>query len=464
MVNDSTRSPRPSTSWGNSSTSPNNNRRGKTPQNLQQNGNQDSSKSISPQKAGALQHVPCKFYKNGACNAGKNCIFSHSMDANPESSVCKYYLKGNCKFGNKCALLHSKGLNGLNDSLKTNGKMGASMNSGRGIQREDFSILSPERALYRQKSPPHSLFLREPISRTMQDNQSSHYVGMLGSSFESSYGYGSESPFLSPEGSLFGQQSSSRQPMSISLPNHDPSFMNMLGLSPSLERFDSNYQGRSHGSPFMPLSVGGLPHLESPHRSLDPISEAGLKLDALENLQIQENLSYGQGILPSSLDELLTPNEIETRRSSFLGSPVSANKPNSFGRLNRSYNEENYFGNSYTSPVITPPVSRRPQSSNLDFVSNIWKTDLESDYTNNVSSFEEDKMSNIRGLASPLTIPKGNSPFIAHQYEASTPKTNGYFSSSLDEDIQFYMEDETDHFAPGKSDHSGTQSYTREFF
>ncbi|ORY06065.1 hypothetical protein K493DRAFT_141772, partial [Basidiobolus meristosporus CBS 931.73] len=53
-----------------------------------------------------LLHVPCKFYKNGACNAGKNCVFSHSTQVNPEHSVCKYYLKGNCKFGNKCALLH----------------------------------------------------------------------------------------------------------------------------------------------------------------------------------------------------------------------------------------------------------------------------------------------------------------------------------------------------------------------
>ncbi|KAF9386035.1 hypothetical protein CPB97_004175, partial [Podila verticillata] len=58
-------------------------------------------------KAANLQHIPCKFFKSGACTAGKNCLFSHNRDASPEQHVCKYFLKGNCKFGAKCSLSHS---------------------------------------------------------------------------------------------------------------------------------------------------------------------------------------------------------------------------------------------------------------------------------------------------------------------------------------------------------------------
>ncbi|PKC05545.1 hypothetical protein RhiirA5_294180, partial [Rhizophagus irregularis] len=54
-----------------------------------------------------LAHIPCKFFKSGACTAGKNCVFSHSKDPPSDNYVCKYFLKGNCKFGSKCALSHT---------------------------------------------------------------------------------------------------------------------------------------------------------------------------------------------------------------------------------------------------------------------------------------------------------------------------------------------------------------------
>ncbi|CAG8518464.1 703_t:CDS:2 [Paraglomus occultum] len=54
-----------------------------------------------------LAHIPCKFYKSGACTAGKNCVFSHDKNPSPDNYVCKYYIKGNCKFGSKCALSHA---------------------------------------------------------------------------------------------------------------------------------------------------------------------------------------------------------------------------------------------------------------------------------------------------------------------------------------------------------------------
>ncbi|PGH16104.1 hypothetical protein AJ80_05319 [Polytolypa hystricis UAMH7299] len=52
------------------------------------------------------KHVPCKFFRQGACQAGPACPFLHSTDAAIESAPCKYFTKGNCKFGAKCALAH----------------------------------------------------------------------------------------------------------------------------------------------------------------------------------------------------------------------------------------------------------------------------------------------------------------------------------------------------------------------
>ncbi|CAN3502415.1 hypothetical protein DICA1_E09802 [Diutina catenulata] len=55
-----------------------------------------------------LSHVPCKFYKQGICQAGSSCPFSHNLDGSlaADKLPCKYFQKGNCKFGLKCALAH----------------------------------------------------------------------------------------------------------------------------------------------------------------------------------------------------------------------------------------------------------------------------------------------------------------------------------------------------------------------
>ncbi|KAJ3971584.1 hypothetical protein EV361DRAFT_910526 [Lentinula raphanica] len=56
-----------------------------------------------------LSHVPCKFFKVGSCTAGSSCPFSHSGVTGPgaQKDVCAWFVKGNnCKFGHKCALAH----------------------------------------------------------------------------------------------------------------------------------------------------------------------------------------------------------------------------------------------------------------------------------------------------------------------------------------------------------------------
>jgi hypothetical protein len=58
-----------------------------------------------PRSPPNTSHVPCKFFRQGACQAGNACPFSHDLGAASET-VCKYFAKGNCKFGPKCANIH----------------------------------------------------------------------------------------------------------------------------------------------------------------------------------------------------------------------------------------------------------------------------------------------------------------------------------------------------------------------
>lgn len=39
------------------------------------------------------KHVPCKFFRQGACQAGPACPFLHSTDAAIEYAPCKYFTK-----------------------------------------------------------------------------------------------------------------------------------------------------------------------------------------------------------------------------------------------------------------------------------------------------------------------------------------------------------------------------------
>ncbi|KAI9868384.1 MAG: hypothetical protein M1813_005827 [Trichoglossum hirsutum] len=60
----------------------------------------------SPPGGKNTSHVPCKFYRQGACQAGNSCPFMHSDNTASDQAPCKYFAKGNCKFGAKCALAH----------------------------------------------------------------------------------------------------------------------------------------------------------------------------------------------------------------------------------------------------------------------------------------------------------------------------------------------------------------------
>ncbi|PFH60169.1 hypothetical protein XA68_11357 [Ophiocordyceps unilateralis] len=60
---------------------------------------------MMPRSPPNTSHVPCKFFRQGTCQAGNACPFSHDIGTSAET-VCKYFAKGNCKFGPKCANVH----------------------------------------------------------------------------------------------------------------------------------------------------------------------------------------------------------------------------------------------------------------------------------------------------------------------------------------------------------------------
>ncbi|KAF6827250.1 spindle poison sensitivity protein [Colletotrichum plurivorum] len=64
-----------------------------------------SARFDGPRSPPNTSHVPCKFFRQGACQAGNACPFSHDLGAAAET-ICKYFAKGNCKFGPKCANIH----------------------------------------------------------------------------------------------------------------------------------------------------------------------------------------------------------------------------------------------------------------------------------------------------------------------------------------------------------------------
>ncbi|KAI0397952.1 hypothetical protein F5Y17DRAFT_464380 [Xylariaceae sp. FL0594] len=68
-------------------------------------GGQPHGRFDGPRSPPNTSHVPCKFFRQGACQAGPACPFSHDLGTAAET-VCKYFAKGNCKFGPKCANVH----------------------------------------------------------------------------------------------------------------------------------------------------------------------------------------------------------------------------------------------------------------------------------------------------------------------------------------------------------------------
>ncbi|KAI5460348.1 hypothetical protein BGZ63DRAFT_246268 [Mariannaea sp. PMI_226] len=228
-----------------------------------------------PRSPPNTSHVPCKFFRQGACQAGSACPFSHDLGAAAET-ICKYFAKGNCKFGPKCANIHV-----LPDGRRINyGKNGVTIGSapvlpGRsnpapGQNQSSTSALTT--SLYRADVPAYT-------SAYPYEDQQQHTLGR-----QPSLENGLPTIDMSYTGSAYGSprdEDSNRFGLGLSP-------VNGKGLSvldaPLPASFDSN--GISNAARFpaapWPSSVPSKFGLDSPSQSLsnskDPRSSETLKM------------------------------------------------------------------------------------------------------------------------------------------------------------------------------------------
>ncbi|RDW68026.1 hypothetical protein BP6252_09422 [Coleophoma cylindrospora] len=241
----------------------------------------------SPPNKQNTSHVPCKFFRQGACQAGKACPFSHDL-ASTTDNVCKYFAKGNCKFGGKCANIHV-----LPDGRRVNynrgGPMGISVGPMPGAGHLNLG----------GRVPP------DPY-RGQASNLTSSFIGANGVP-PSTYGQ-QYSPFANADEPFRSHQ----QSIDISVPTIDTSYVSHpgsnygsprdedlsrfgLGLSPVAGKglsvldaplpasFDSNGVSwiARHGP--MASSVPAQFGIESPPQSLGEVRD-GRTSEALKNL------------------------------------------------------------------------------------------------------------------------------------------------------------------------------------
>lgn len=262
--------------------------------------------SKSPPGSSKVQHVPCKFFKNGACTAGKNCVFSHSKEIQPSDTVCKYYVKGNCKFGNKCALQHG------------NEKKPSSRNN---IKPRSQTSQSSERV--RQALEQRSLinfseeldFLSRSFSRT---NLEHGYPTSFGSS-PNNLNYYTPQLKTSQLSNIFA--SPNQNNFSSSLPSQQPYPGPEDNFGPSANVFDTK------STSFNTSRFVSKNEFSSPNFNF--------------------GFSDEHDLLPSSLDELLTPTELQMRKTkvSMLSRPGFMNRSNTPDTLGLSPSTSRFLSN-----------------------------------------------------------------------------------------------------------------------
>ncbi|KAL2816833.1 hypothetical protein BDW59DRAFT_135488 [Aspergillus cavernicola] len=267
------------------------------PQNLQNGHSRNPSgydmAARSPPNQSNTKHVPCKFFRQGACQAGPACPFLHSSDASTEYAACKYFSKGNCKFGAKCALAHI-----LPDGRRVNRPNPGGMGMGSGHLNLGGRV-NPQAYVNQDSALTNSV-----LSQQRMNGHDPRYVSQLPSQEEFAALHPQQQPpydipsidtgLASDAGSKYGSPVEElRFPLS---PNHNNQYLTTLD-APLPASFDS--QGISHAARYGPVAAS-MPSrfgLESPAQRANPPT------DALRNLR---DAAYG--------------NEVKKPSSSFIGS------------------------------------------------------------------------------------------------------------------------------------------------
>ncbi|OJJ43351.1 hypothetical protein ASPZODRAFT_920097 [Penicilliopsis zonata CBS 506.65] len=274
----------------------------------------------SPPNHSNTKHVPCKFFRQGACQAGPACPFLHSTDAAVEYAPCKYFTKGNCKFGAKCALAHI-----LPDGRRVNRpSAGLGMNGG---HLNLGGRVNPQAYLNQDSALTNSV-----LSQQRLNGHDPRYGGQHAAQDEYAPAHGNPQPaydaiptidtgFASEAGSKYGSPvDESRLPLS---PNRHLTALD----APLPASFDS--QGISHAARYGPVAASmpskfGL-DLSSPP---PPVQRPGGPVDAFRNIR---DVAYGSELkkTPSFMGSSPPPIPEDTMGPRFLHSQRSV-KPRIF--------------------------------------------------------------------------------------------------------------------------------------
>ncbi|KAK0625130.1 hypothetical protein B0T17DRAFT_492080 [Bombardia bombarda] len=312
-----------------------------------------------PRSPPNTSHVPCKFFRQGACQAGNACPFSHDL-GNAAENVCKYFAKGNCKFGPKCANIHV-----LPDGRRINyGKNGVTIGA-----------------------PPVALGTR--VNPTAYPSNSALTNSFLRADTVSPY------TATSPYDDQYGHQLGHRSSMENGLPTIDTTYTSTpasiygsprdedanrlgLGLSPAATKglsvldaplpasFDSN--GISHAARYgpWPSSVPSKFGLESPSPSLNSVKDSRTS----ETLKLLHTSAFGSS-------EYYPPTLSTAEMNGFGSSPLSA-----FVTHGSTLGSDEYFGKRAMHSSAPRFPKSRMMSSSAPKIDRDWEASFlfEEDY------------------------------------------------------------------------------------
>ncbi|CAK9781567.1 hypothetical protein CC85DRAFT_285446 [Cutaneotrichosporon oleaginosum] len=326
--------------------------------------------------ATALSHVPCRFFKAGACTAGSSCPFSHDLGGKKE--VCQWFLKGDCKFGHKCALAHVRPGEPMSmdrRNKKEQQRSARERTGGDGDLKKEGSDAGTSPAAAKAMPTPmsHPVPIRSALSASFSSSvQSPSRLAQGSSPLREPYGPPSSAgPAGSPSAGFNQRTSGVPFASSPSRPSPLSSSFTNRGAVPSSLKASSIV---STSSPLRPPGAGGIsssfqhastlaarpPQLsasfadnslqrniwarsETPDEPLSPPASrrplvAGASARVIPDV-FDEHDDHGEDLLPSSLSDLLTPSERARRMSRNDSRDGQSSSP---GRL--GYNMHQYVG------------------------------------------------------------------------------------------------------------------------
>ncbi|KAF7715097.1 Spindle poison sensitivity protein [Penicillium ucsense] len=320
------------------------------------------------------KHVPCKFFRQGACQAGPACPFLHSTDAAIDYAPCKYFAKGNCKFGSKCALAHilpdgrrvnrgaGGGAMGMGGSSHLN--LGGRVNPQAYVNQDSAltnSVLSQQRMngpdpRYPQQMPVQDESGFVPAQQQQQQQQQqSQQVGQSHTPYDGIPTI--DTGLASPVGSKYGSPiDDPRLPMS-------PSARHLTALdAPLPASFDS--QGISHAARYGPVAASVPSKF-----GLDLASPPAQRLGYMDPFRSTREISYADLRKPSFNigSSPPAPEDVTSHRFLHSSRPVkprmlSASVPRPMGLDDWDENfpmEEDYLPMNLHDDVLTPQEKLR---------------------------------------------------------------------------------------------------------